>query len=68
MKQRPDWSERGIPYINPDVRYLGSSALRKMNQAALEKLQYPIVLKKENGKELAVLVPWSMYLELQGKP
>jgi len=54
-----------IPYINPDVRYLGVSALRKMNQAALEALQYPVVFKKENGQELAVLVPWETYLSLQ---
>ena len=54
-----------FPYINPDVRYLGVSCLRKMNQKFLEEMNYPIVLKKSDGTELAVLLPWKTFLSLQ---
>jgi hypothetical protein len=56
---------KGIPYINPDVRYLGVSSLRKMNQQFLEKINYPIVLKKNDGEELVVMLPWKAFLQLQ---
>ena len=56
-----------IPYINPDVRYLGVTCLREMNQKFLEELNYPIVLKKSEGGELAVLLPWKIFLELQSQ-
>ena len=58
-------SAEAWPYINPAVRYVGVSALRTMNQDTLQALPYPIVLKRGDGKELAVLVPWQTYLALQ---
>lgn len=52
-------------YINPNVRYLGVSSLRKFNATSLSELRDPVVIKKENGEELVVIVPWLTYLELQ---
>ena len=54
-----------IPYINPNVRYLGVSCLRTMDQKFLEEMNYPIVLKKSDGTELAVVVPWQTFLTMQ---
>jgi hypothetical protein len=57
-----------FPYINPDVRYQGVSSLRQMTQRNLEKLEHPIVIKREgDGQELVVVVPWQTYLGLQGE-
>ena len=54
-----------IPYINPDVRYVGVTRLRRMTRTILEELEFPVVVKASGGKELAVIVPWEMYLALQ---
>ena len=58
-------SDTRIPYINPDVRYLGVSSLREMDQKFLSEMNYPIVLKKPDGTELVVIMPWEMFLKLQ---
>lgn len=54
-----------FPYINPAVRYLGTAKLRMMNSRVLKALSAPIVFKEPDGTELAVLIPWRQFLELQ---
>ena len=54
-----------FPYVNPNVRYVGTSELRKMTKEILREQQYPIVIKEENGRELVVVIPWKLFLGLQ---
>lgn len=54
-----------FPYVNPDVRYVGTSWLRRMNASSAFELKYPVVVKRESGEELVVVIPWQTYLVLQ---
>lgn len=53
-----------IPFINPDVKYLGVSSLRGMTYDFLESLEHPVVIA-HNGTELVVMLPWKTFVELQ---
>lgn len=53
-----------IPHIDPSVKYRGVSELRKLNAKELRSLEGLIVIQ-DNGKPLAVIVPFGVFLEIQ---
>lgn len=63
-----------IPLIDERIKHVGPAYLRKLNGAQLKKLSEMLILQegfsdtgagRGTGKPLAVLIPYSMYLELQ---
>ena len=55
-----------IPKIDPNVRHVGVSKLRKLNSDDLRKIEQTLVLQ-ENDTPLAVLVKYEKYLILQNE-
>jgi PHD/YefM family antitoxin component YafN of YafNO toxin-antitoxin module len=55
-----------IPKIDPNVRHVGVSKLRKLNSDDLRKIEETLVLQ-ENDTPLAVLVKYEKYLILQNE-
>jgi PHD/YefM family antitoxin component YafN of YafNO toxin-antitoxin module len=55
-----------IPKIDPNVRHVGVSKLRKLNSDDLRKMEETLVLQ-ENDTPLAVLVKYEKYLILQNE-
>ena len=53
-----------IPIIDPRVKYVGASYLRKFNSTQLRQLDGVIVVR-DNSEPLAVIVPYETYLVLQ---
>lgn len=56
-----------IPTIDPRVKYVGASHLRKLNSSQLRQLDGVIVVR-DNSEPLAVIVPYQTYLKLQQEP
>lgn len=56
----------GIPRIDPNVRHVGVSKLRKLNSNDLRNTQETLVLQ-ENDTPLAVLLKYENYLILQNQ-
>ncbi len=55
-----------IPKIDPNVRHVGVSKLRKLNSHDLREIEETLVLQ-ENDTPLAVLVKYEKYLILQNE-
>jgi hypothetical protein len=53
-----------IPRIDPNVRYVGVSELRKLNSDKLRQLPSAIVIQ-DNGEALAIILPMSTFLRMQ---
>jgi hypothetical protein len=53
-----------IPKIDPRVRYVGTSYLRKLNAETLRELDGAIVVR-DNDEPLAVIVSYQTYLAMQ---
>lgn len=53
-----------IPTIDPQVKHVGVSHLRKLNADALRGLQGALVIC-ENSEPLAVVVTYEMFLRIQ---
>ena len=53
-----------IPTIDPRVKYVGASHLRKLNSTALRSIDGVIVVR-DNSEPLVVIVPYGTYLALQ---
>lgn len=51
-----------IPWIDPEVKYLDFSDMRK----AIKNLRGVTAIVMEGGKPMSVLIPYDSYLELQG--
>lgn len=52
----------GVPWIDPEVKYAGLAAVRRMTGSELT--DSTTILLKDN-QPVAVLVPYARYLELQ---
>jgi len=61
-----DVARLNIPKIDPNVRHVGVSKLRKLNSDDLRKIEETLVLQ-ENDTPLAVLVKYEKYLILQNE-
>jgi len=53
-------------YVNPKVQYIGVHKMRFLSTENLEALKEPlVVVGRESGRALAVVVPFDRYQELQ---
>jgi PHD/YefM family antitoxin component YafN of YafNO toxin-antitoxin module len=59
------WS-RDIPFIDPNVEYVGVSKLRSFNASNLGEIQKMLVIQ-DNDKPLAVMMSYAQYLAVQRK-
>jgi len=59
-------SSINIPLIDPNVKYLGVSKLRKLSASSLKASDHTYVIQ-ENDTPLAVLVSYEKFLILQEK-
>ncbi len=65
MSKPANWPA-GIPYIDESVSHVGVSTLRTLNATKLGGMRGLCVIS-ESGKPLAVLMPYSTYLQMQGE-
>lgn len=54
-----------IPYIDPNVQFVGVSKLRQLNATALNDLDNKTLVIQENDKPLAVVLSYDQFLEMQ---
>jgi hypothetical protein len=54
----------GIPYIDPNVQYVGVSKLRTLNATNLNELDKTLVIQ-DNDRPLAVVLSYEQFLEMQ---
>ncbi len=59
------WS-RDIPFVDPNVEYVGVSKLRNFNGSNLGEIQKMLVIQ-DNDKPLAVMMSYAQYLAVQRK-
>ncbi len=64
MSKPTNWPS-GVPYLDPEVRYVGTSFLRSINGRYLERLTGVLVVSNEQRHGLAVLIPYDSYIEMQ---
>lgn len=57
-------SRSGIPYIDPNVQYVGVSKLRTLNATNLSELNRTLVIQ-DNDQPLAVVLSYEQFLEMQ---
>jgi hypothetical protein len=57
-------SKAGIPYIDPNVQFVGVSKLRQLNATALNDLNKTLVIQ-DNDKPLAVVISYEQFMEMQ---
>lgn len=57
----------GTPSIDPRIKYVGGSKLRQMNATRLRELGDTIYVIQDNGKPLAVIVSYALFLRMQGR-
>lgn len=55
----------GIPYIDPNVQYVGVSKLRSLNATNLQGLQAKPIIVQENNQPIAVILSFEQFLEMQ---
>jgi hypothetical protein len=55
-----------IPTIDPNVRHVGTSHLRKLNRKALKEFGGAMVVSDEDGP-MVVIVPYRVFISLQGQ-
>lgn len=53
------------PHIDPRVKYRSVSSLRQLTATALGELKDVLIVIQDNGKPLAVIVPYDLFLEIQ---
>ncbi len=63
MSKPANWPE-GIPYIDERVEHVGISTLRLMNATRLCGLSNVMVIR-DNGQPLAVLMPYQTDIDMQ---
>jgi hypothetical protein len=56
-----------FPTIDDRVRHVGTSRLRQMTAKDLRKLDKVLAVHGGSAEVLAVLMPYSMYMEIQKK-
>jgi hypothetical protein len=56
--------KKGIPVIDPNVRYVGVSKLRLLNADKLHKLDETLVIQ-DDDKPLAVVLSYEQFLAMQ---
>lgn len=54
----------GIPYIDPNVQYVGVSKLRTLNASNLNELDKTLVIQ-DNDRPLAVVLSYEQFLAMQ---
>ena len=58
-----------VPFLDPELEYVGTTKLRYMTIESLEQLKRPIVIQAlRDGKDLqplAVIIPYQQYLVMQ---
>ena len=54
-----------IPYIDPNVQYVGVSKLRNLNATSLQNLDAKTIVVQENNQPIAVIVSFEQFLEMQ---
>lgn len=54
----------GIPYIDPNVQFVGVSKLRTLNASNLDTLDKTLVIQ-DNDRPLAVVLSYEQFLEMQ---
>jgi PHD/YefM family antitoxin component YafN of YafNO toxin-antitoxin module len=59
------WSQN-IPFVDPNVEYVGVSKLRAFNGSNLGDIQKMLVIQ-DNDKPLAVMMSYKQYLAVQSK-
>lgn len=55
-------------YLDPRVKFVGVSKLRKINRKTLKafgKGEQVFVFQKQNGERLAVMIPFKIYKRIQ---
>ena len=59
------WS-RDLPFVDPNVEYVGVSKLRSFNGSNLGEIRKMLVIQ-DNDKPLAVMMSYTQYLAVQRK-
>lgn len=54
----------GIPYIDPDVEWVGTTTFRSFNAETMKDLKRTYVVQVDN-KPAAVVMPYETYMALQ---
>lgn len=54
-----------IPYIDPNVQYVGVSNLRNLNATNLQGLKAKTIIVQQNNQPIAVIVSFEQFLEMQ---
>ena len=54
-----------IPYIDPNVQYVGVSKLRTLNATNLNKLDKTLVIQDNEAKPLAVVLSYEQFMAIQ---
>lgn len=57
-------TKAGIPYIDPNVQFVGVSKLRQLNATALSDLDKTLVIQ-DNDKPLAVVISFEQFMAMQ---
>ena len=57
---------KGIPVIDPNVRYVGVSKLRELNATKLSSLAQTLVIQ-DDDKPLAVVLSFEQFMEMQNE-
>lgn len=59
------WSQ-GIPFVDPNVEYVGVTRLRTFNATNLRQIKKMLVIQ-DNDRPLAVMMSYAQYLSIQAK-
>jgi hypothetical protein len=55
-----------IPYIDPTIKHVQTTALRKMTADVLRGIKSLIVIHDSGWEPLVVMIPFEQYLKMQG--